>query len=225
MPPSMSRSMFASCPTLTLFFFILYTAYSLATSKTGHGVASGQRGQLRAVQSHGAVPLFSNSPSRALYVETGVMRHTRHTLPQTFYLQQTVTCDCLDISTAPSHSNHLDSSFYTCCFMGPLEQGKHPLFLPLRVSCSGPPLRFSVFFLASSTPLRPDNFRARVLELNASDEHGISIVPEMVKNFACQTPRAETIASDGPGRWAIQLRPAVGRLQSESELDMDELED
>ncbi|KAI0303428.1 P-loop containing nucleoside triphosphate hydrolase protein [Multifurca ochricompacta] len=43
----------------------------------------------------------------------------------------------------------------------------------------------------------PDNFRTRVLELNASDERGISIVREKVKNFARQTPRAETVASDG----------------------------
>ncbi|KAF8507261.1 P-loop containing nucleoside triphosphate hydrolase protein [Gautieria morchelliformis] len=42
----------------------------------------------------------------------------------------------------------------------------------------------------------PDNFRNRVLELNASDERGITVVREKIKTFAKQTPRA-AVSSEG----------------------------
>ncbi|THH14720.1 hypothetical protein EW146_g5663 [Bondarzewia mesenterica] len=51
--------------------------------------------------------------------------------------------------------------------------------------------------LALSRQLFGPDYRSRVLELNASDERGISIVREKIKNFARQTPRATGVASDG----------------------------
>jgi replication factor C subunit 2/4 len=81
-------------------------------------------------------------------------------------------------------------------FYGPPGTGKTSTILALARQLFG--CAFTILRLfVSLTLLRPDNFRARVLELNASDERGISIVREKIKNFARQTPRAETIASDG----------------------------
>ena len=81
-------------------------------------------------------------------------------------------------------------------FYGPPGTGKTSTILALARQLFGCAFIILCLF-ASSTLLRPDNFRARVLELNASDERGISIVREKIKNFARQTPRAEAIASDG----------------------------
>ena len=81
-------------------------------------------------------------------------------------------------------------------FYGPPGTGKTSTILALARQLFG----CALFELVSSqilTDNSPDNFRNRVLELNASDERGISIVREKIKNFARQTPRAQVVASDG----------------------------
>lgn len=83
-------------------------------------------------------------------------------------------------------------------FYGPPGTGKTSTILALSRQLFGYALngRKAPDLTLNNLP-SPDNFRNRVLELNASDERGISIVREKIKNFARQTPRAQTIASDG----------------------------
>jgi len=81
-------------------------------------------------------------------------------------------------------------------FYGPPGTGKTSTILALSRQLFGWDL--CPFYLSSIVTFSsPDNFRNRVLELNASDERGISIVREKIKNFARQTPRAQAVASDG----------------------------
>lgn len=83
-------------------------------------------------------------------------------------------------------------------FYGPPGTGKTSTILALARQLFGyEACRSSLYEDLTAILSRPDNFRNRVLELNASDERGISIVREKVKNFARQTPRAQTVSSDG----------------------------
>jgi replication factor C subunit 2/4 len=82
-------------------------------------------------------------------------------------------------------------------FYGPPGTGKTSTILALSRQLFGfGSLRLNPFSI-HTLPISPDNFRNRVLELNASDERGISIVRDKIKNFARQTPRAQAVASDG----------------------------
>jgi replication factor C subunit 2/4 len=82
-------------------------------------------------------------------------------------------------------------------FYGPPGTGKTSTILALARQLFGRVIILFFHRLHLTSVLSPDNFRSRVLELNASDERGISIVREKVKNFARQTPRAQAVASDG----------------------------
>lgn len=82
-------------------------------------------------------------------------------------------------------------------FYGPPGTGKTSTILALARQLFGYVARSSIITSIYITCHRPDNFRSRVLELNASDERGISIVREKIKDFARQTPRAQAVSSDG----------------------------
>jgi replication factor C subunit 2/4 len=63
---------------------------------------------------------------------------------------------------------------------------------------------FGCVYLFSGIYKRPELFKSRVLELNASDERGISVVREKVKAFARVTVAASTAYHPYP--WVIYRR-------------------
>lgn len=82
-------------------------------------------------------------------------------------------------------------------FYGPPGTGKTSTILALARQLFGYMNTKDHLIICHWNFISPDNFRNRVLELNASDERGIAIVRDKIKNFARQTPRAQAVASDG----------------------------
>jgi replication factor C subunit 2/4 len=69
-------------------------------------------------------------------------------------------------------------------FYGPPGTGKTSTILALAKQLFGCVKLQACSSLVSGGSHRPETFRHRVLELNASDERGINVVREKIKNFA-----------------------------------------